>query len=73
MSGQEVRVSDILLGLYKATAQLGLAPSEFWMMSPKEISIWFNSNRPTKYYGGMNEDQAKSITDRMNENPDRYS
>ncbi len=52
--------------------KLGLSPSEFRSMSPREVGVWFNANRPVKYYGGMSETQAQSITDRISANPDKY-
>lgn len=51
---------------------LGLAPSEFWQMSPTEIGYWYNANRPTQNISGMTEDQAKLLTDMINENPEEF-
>ena len=50
-----------------------IAPSEFWGMSPDEIGAWYNAKRPRKGFGNMSEDNAKSITDRINANPDKYA
>lgn len=59
--------------LYKTCTSLDLAPSEFWQMSPKEVGIWINANRPPQQIGAINERQAKAMTDRMHANPDKYA
>lgn len=53
--------------------QLGLSRSDFWAMSPDELAHWYNANRPKQNYGRMSEDQAKSITDRIKANPEKYA
>lgn len=51
---------------------LGLAPSEARSMSPLELGKWFNANRPKQNIAGMTEDQAKLLTDMINENPEEF-
>ena len=41
-------------------------------MSPDEVGEWYNSSRPRQMIAGMTEDQAKMLTDLINENPDEY-
>lgn len=41
-------------------------------MSPIELGKWFNANRPKQNVAGMSEDQAKMLTDMINENPEEY-
>ncbi len=58
--------------LYKTCVALELSPSDFWAMSPDEVGEYVNSKRPMQHYGRMSEDQAKTITDRIKANPDKY-
>ncbi len=51
----------------------GLSRSDFWSMSPDELSEWYNVNRPRQSYGRMTEDEAKRISDRIAANPDKYA
>ncbi|QDP61689.1 MAG: hypothetical protein Unbinned4466contig1000_1 [Prokaryotic dsDNA virus sp.] len=41
-------------------------------MSPTELGRWFNANRPKRTIAGMSEDQAKMLTDIINENPEEF-
>lgn len=51
---------------------MGLSPSDFWSMSPDEVGEWYNANRPRQNVAGMTEDQAKLLTDMINENPEEF-
>ena len=41
-------------------------------MSPDEIGEYINAKRPQKSYGRMTEEQARSISDTINKNPEKY-
>jgi ribosomal protein L7Ae-like RNA K-turn-binding protein len=42
-------------------------------MSPTELGRWYNANRPKPMVAGMTEDQAKMLTDMINENPEEFA
>jgi hypothetical protein len=41
-------------------------------MSPDELGVWFNTTRPRLEVSGMTEEQAKMLTDMINENPEDF-
>lgn len=42
---------------------LGLSRSDYWEMSPHEVGLWLNANRPRQMICGMTEEQAQRVTD----------
>ena len=59
--------------MIKLAYALGCKPQEVRDMSPTELASLINTIRPKKNFGGMSEGQARSITDRINANPDKYA
>lgn len=47
-------------------AEFGIAPSEYWQMTPAEVSLVLDSKRP-KTIGGIHEDDLSDIMQRRHE------
>lgn len=59
-------------GLIEYALALGYEMPSIRTSSPNELALMINARRPKKSYGGMSEDQAKMLTDMINENPEAY-
>jgi len=47
---------------------VGIAPSEYWRMSPNEVGLVLDFNQPIEYYGQLTADDVEDLID-MRENP----
>ena len=51
-------------------AEFGVAPSEYWQMTPTEINLVLESKRP-KHVGGIHEDDLADMMQRRRELEDQ--
>jgi hypothetical protein len=55
--------------LYAAiVCNVGIAPSEYWRMSPSEVGLVLDFNRPVEYYGELTADEVDDLAE-MREKP----
>lgn len=47
-------------------AEFGIAPSEYWKMTPAEVALVLDSKRP-KHIGGIHEDDLSDMMQRRHE------
>lgn len=60
---QEYPWRDVYIAV---VVKLGVSPSEYWRMSPDEVSLFLKGNKPVIMHGFMSEDDVEELIEMSN-------
>ena len=60
---QEYPWRDVYIAV---VVKFGVNPSDYWQMSPDEVSLFLKGNKPTVHYGFMSEDDVDELIEMSN-------